>query len=60
MGYTGASEILGALSKTSVAMNFDKVLSEVIGLLPIVIPVTITFIAIRKGLSFLFDSLHSA
>ena len=36
------------------------VLDEVVGLLPIVIPVSITFIALRKGISFLTGALKSA
>ena len=36
------------------------VLSEITGILPIVIPVMISFIAIRKGISFLQRVLHSA
>lgn len=36
------------------------VLSEITGLLPIVIPVMISFIAIRKGISFVRSILHSA
>lgn len=36
------------------------VLSEITGLLPIVIPVMITFIAIRKGIAFVQHILHSA
>lgn len=60
MGYNGSSTILQALSKTGVAMQFDQVFSEVLGLLPVIIPVTIGFIAIRKGLAFLFQSLRKA
>ncbi len=36
------------------------VLNEITGLLPVVIPVMITFIAVRKGISFLQSILHSA
>lgn len=36
------------------------VLNEILGLLPIILPVTITFIGIRKGLGFLTGALHSA
>lgn len=57
---SSGSAILDALHKTSVALNFNMVLSEVIGLLPVVIPVMIGFIAVRKGLSFLFQSLSKA
>ncbi len=60
MGTSSASTILDALHKTSVAANFNLALSEVLGLLPVVIPVTIGFIAVRKGLAFLFKSMHKA
>lgn len=36
------------------------VLDEVVGVLPICIPVLITFIALRKGISFVQSILHSA
>lgn len=36
------------------------VLDEITGLLPIVIPVMIGFIGIRKGMAFLQSVLHSA
>lgn len=36
------------------------VLNEVVGVLPICIPVLITFIALRKGISFIQSILHSA
>ena len=36
------------------------VLDEITGLLPIVIPVMIGFIAVRKGIAFLQAVLHSA
>lgn len=36
------------------------VLGEITGLLPVVIPVMITFIAVRKGIAFLQSILHSA
>ena len=36
------------------------VLDEITGLLPIVIPVMIGFIAVRKGIAFLQSVLHSA
>lgn len=43
---------------TSTMMN--GVLDEIIGLLPVVIPVMVSFIALRKGISFLQSILHSA
>lgn len=36
------------------------VMDEIIGLLPVVIPVMVSFIALRKGISFLRNILHSA
>ena len=36
------------------------VLGEITGLLPVAIPVMISFIAIRKGIAFLQNILHSA
>ena len=36
------------------------VLDEITGMLPVVIPVMISFIALRKGISFLQGVLHSA
>lgn len=36
------------------------VLDEVVGVLPVCIPVLITFIALRKGISFIQSILHSA
>lgn len=36
------------------------VLDEIIGLLPVIIPVMIGFIGLRKGISFLQGVLHSA
>lgn len=48
------------LSDVVTAGTLDGVLDEILGLLPIVIPVLIGFIAIRKGISFLQRFLHSA
>lgn len=36
------------------------VLDEIIALLPVVLPVSIGFIALRKGISFVLNMLHSA
>lgn len=48
------------LSEIVTAKMLQGVLSEITGLLPIVIPVMIGFIAIRKGIAFLQHILHSA
>lgn len=42
------------------AEMLSGVLDEVVGVLPICIPVLITFIALRKGISFVQSILHSA
>ena len=36
------------------------VMDEILGLLPVVLPVMIGFIALRKGLGFITSTLHSA
>lgn len=36
------------------------VLDEIVGLLPVVLPVMIGFIALRKGVGFVLNMLHSA
>ena len=42
------------------AEMLEGVLDEITGMLPIVIPVMIGFIAIRKGIAFLQHILHAA
>lgn len=42
------------------AEMLEGVLDEITGLLPIIIPVMIGFIAIRKGIAFLQHILHAA
>lgn len=41
-------------------IDLSVVLNEVIALLPTVLPTIITFLGIRKGLSFLIGSLRRA
>ncbi len=36
------------------------VLDQVIDLLPVILPVMITFVGLRKGISFVMSMLHSA
>lgn len=48
------------LSKVVTAEMLSGVLSEITSLLPIVIPVMIGFIAIRKGIAFVQHILHAA
>jgi hypothetical protein len=52
--------VLPALFTGEHAISLTGVLGEVTGLLPVVIPVMIGFIALRKGISFLQGILHSA
>ena len=52
-----ASTVLAGIVTTDM---LSGVLTEITGLLPVVIPVMIGFIAIRKGVSFLQGVLHSA
>lgn len=42
------------------AIDLSPVLQGVYDLLPVVIPVCIGFIALRKGISFLFSSIQGA
>ena len=48
------------LSGVVTASSLSGVLDEIVGLLPVVIPVMIGFIALRKGISFLISTLRSA
>lgn len=48
------------LSTIVTANMLQGVLSEITGLLPVVIPTMIGFIAIRKGIAFVQSILHSA
>lgn len=48
------------LSDIVTANMLNGVLEEVVGLLPVVIPVMVGFIALRKGISFIQKVLHSA
>lgn len=48
------------LASIVTADMLQGVLNEITGLLPIIIPVMITFIAVRKGIAFLQSILHSA
>ena len=53
----GSGEVLAGIVTSNMLQG---VLNEIINLLPIVIPVMIGFIAIRKGIGFLQSVLHSA
>ena len=48
------------LSSVVTADMLQGVLSQVVGLLPVVLPTMIGFIGLRKGISFLQGVLHSA
>ena len=48
------------LSEVITNKMLSGVLDEIIGLLPVCIPVMITFIALRKGIAFVQSILHSA
>lgn len=48
------------LDQTIKADMVNGVLDEVVAVIPTVIPVAITFIAIRKGISFVLRLLRSA
>lgn len=58
--------LLTATTQTSVLKDvvtadmMNGVLDEVIGVLPVCIPVMISFISLRKGISFIQGVLHSA
>ena len=53
----GGTDMLKDIVTTSMVSG---VLNEVTGLLPILLPTAITFIAIRKGISFLLGTLKGA
>lgn len=57
---TAATTAVTQLSEIVTSEMLSGVLSEVTGLLPIIVPVMIGFIALRKGISFLQNVLHSA
>ena len=48
------------LSGIVTTQMMSGVLDEILGLLPVVIPVMIGFIGLRKGISFLQSVLHSS
>ena len=48
------------LSTIVTADMLGGVLDEIVGLLPVVLPVMIGFVALRKGISFVLNMLHSA
>lgn len=52
--------VVADLSQIVNADMMQGVLDQVIGLLPVVLPVMISFIALRKGISFIQGILRSA
>lgn len=53
-------EATGVLSKVVTQQMMSGVLDEIIGVLPVCLPVMITFIGIRKGISFVTGVLREA
>ena len=49
-----------SLSGVVTADLMNGVFNEIIGLLPVCIPVMVSFIALRKGIAFVQSVLHSA
>lgn len=54
---TAATTVLSTIVTTSM---LSGVLDEIVALLPIVIPVSVGFIALRKGISFVLGMLRAA
>lgn len=54
------NNMLAPLFSGENAISLSGVINEIIGLLPVVIPVMISFIALRKGISFIQSILHGA
>ena len=50
----------GTLSGIVTSSMISGVLDEIVGLLPVILPTMIGFIALRKGISFVLNMLHSA
>lgn len=54
------STATGQIASVVTSGMMQGVLDEVIALLPVCIPVMISFIGLRKGISFIQSVLHSA
>lgn len=50
----------GELATIVTADMMNGVLDEIVSMLPVIIPVMVGFIGLRKGISFLQGALHSA
>ena len=60
-----SGEVIGLIGengagKSTLLRMMAGVLKEVTALLPVCIPVMVSFIALRKGIAFVRDILHSA
>mgnify|MGYP004495558465 FL=1 len=55
-----ASSSATVLSTVITSKMLQGVLDEILGVLPVCIPVMISFIALRKGIAFIQSILHSA
>lgn len=53
-------ENAATLASVITADMVKGVLNEVLGLIPVVLPAALTFLGIRKGISFVLGILHSA
>ena len=60
MSPTVLTAAVADLSSVVTADMLQGVLTQITGLLPVVIPVMVGFIGLRKGISFLQGVLHSA
>lgn len=56
----GAATTATNLSTVVTAEMMNGVFDQIISLLPVCIPVMVSFIALRKGISFVRSVLHSA
>lgn len=56
----GAAATVTQLSTIVTGEMMQGVLTQITGLLPVVIPVMVGFIGLRKGIAFLQSVLHSA
>lgn len=53
-------ETVSTLATVITGDMIKGVLNEVLGLIPVVLPAALTFLGIRKGISFVMGILHSA
>ena len=55
-----ASSSATVISTVITSKMLQGVLDEILGILPVCVPVMISFIALRKGIAFIQSILHSA